>query len=100
MMTRDYLKTYEYAETGDTNIKYFVTLYEVPWYVDLNYRFFRKVDPCSRKPYQLWYWSGLVTAEFRSYERYDKYEIDRIEVSEDWARTHFDWNIDEKEDEQ
>lgn len=96
MLTRDYLMI---AENEDT-VKYFVALYEVPWYVDLSYRFFKVLDPCSRRPYRLWHWSGLVTAEFRSYDRYDKYEIDRIEVSEDWARTHFDWDIDEEEDEQ
>ena len=101
MLIRDYLMTYEYGDTEDENIlKYFVALYEVPWHVGMRYQFFKRLDPCSRRPYHLWRWSGLIAAEMRSYNRYDKYEIDRIEVPEDWARTHFDWDIDEEEDEQ
>ena len=86
MLTRDYLVTYENEDT----VKYFVTLYEVPWHVDMRYRLFKRLDPCSRKPHYLWAWSGLIAAEIRSYVRYDEYEIDRTEVSKDWARTHFE----------
>lgn len=93
------MKLAEYYESHNLDTKkseYFLEIYTVPWYVALWYLFWLKVDPCSRKPWRLWY--PLTKLEMRAFSRIHRSPTARQKVPKKWAKENFDWDIDQKWD--
>jgi hypothetical protein len=95
------MKLAEYYQSTDMETKkseYFVEIYTVPWYLALTYVFFMKIDPCSKKPWRLWY--PLTKLEFKVDAAVFSHSTARIKVTRKWAKENYDWDIDMKWDDE
>jgi hypothetical protein len=91
------MKLVEYYQSNNLETKkteYFVEIYTVPWYLGLWYLIWQKVDPCSKRPWRLWY--PLTRLEMRAYSEVYAKTSGTIKVSRKWAKEHYDWDIEEK----
>lgn len=52
-------------------------------------RFIFRLNPCCRRPWRLWYWTGLCELWDREASRE---EFSLIPVPLEFADEHFDWN--------
>lgn len=65
-----------------------IAIYWMPWWAMEWRRFIFWLNPCSRRPWRLWYWTGLCRLWGREAEREESY---LIPVLPEWADEHFDW---------
>jgi hypothetical protein len=90
------VRTVGYAYRWNTKTgtqKFLVEISEVPVVLWLWQRFWEWVDPCCRRPWRLW--APLVPIAHRAYNIGWNHQVADLEVSEEWARKNFDWDISE-----
>ena len=91
------MKLAEYYQSTNMETKkteYFVEIYRAPWYLVLTYLFFLDLDPCSKRPWRLWY--PLTVLEMKIYTKLYKCPTARVKVPRKWAKENYDWDIDQK----
>lgn len=82
-------------EEEDGKTFHIVELYKAPTKTELLYQFWHWIDPCCRKPQ--WLWSRFAKYYFNSVAHREKFLNATIQVSREWAITHYDWDIKEYE---
>lgn len=65
-----------------------IAIYWMPWWAMEWRRFIFWLDPCCRRPWRFWHWTGFCHLWEREAER-DEFYL--VPVPPEWADEHFDW---------
>lgn len=94
MKIAEYSVSYSFSDKKKT---FYVSIIDIPWHKYLWIELWEKIDPCCRKPWRLWY--PLVSVYHNALTRkYRNFKETTFEVTEEWAKENYDWDISEKEE--
>lgn len=94
------MKTHEFFVGYKDESRYYkIEFYDAPWYLELAFQFFERLDPCCRHPW--WIWAWLSRPHFAIMTRRERlYQKCSLEVTKEWAIRHYDWDVESVEKEQ
>lgn len=75
-----------YGENGPQPV---LAVYRLPCWAMEWRRFVFWLDPCARRPWRFWYWTGLCHMWQREASRE---EYARLHVTPEWADANFGWD--------